>query len=127
MVDLADPAGMVAVVAEELRHCHHIGEVLAQVAAVAEHAIGIGIEPRHQRGAGRSANRVLAVHILKTDTPFGEFIEPGCFALRMTEATQGGVQVVGHQQEHIGLPFPGVGQRAAVKRSEDQRDQEFHG
>ena len=120
VVDLADAAGQVAVVAEQLRHGHHIGQVFAQVTAVAEHAVGVRIEPGHHRCSRGATDWILAVHVLKTNASFRQFIETRCLALRMPETTQGRVQIIRHKQDDVGRAVFGAGQRD----TEDRRQQE---
>jgi hypothetical protein len=65
------------------------------------------------------------VHVFKADPSLGEFVQPRCFTLRMTESTQGCIQIIGHEEKDVWSPLFGAGRRDGNYRRENQRDQEL--
>ena len=94
---------MITVLAEQLGQGDDIGKVFSQFATIPEHTVAVGVEPRHQGGARSPADWILAVHIFETHAGFRQLIQHGCLALGVTKSAQSGVQIVGHQEQDIGL------------------------
>ena len=103
MVNLTDSTHMVTVLSKQLRHCKHVGHVAPECSDVTHRSIGVGIQPGHQRCTGRATHRILTVHIFEPNSAIGQFVQFRCFALRVPEPAQGGVEVVRHQKQNIRL------------------------
>ena len=103
MVNLADSTHVVTVLSKQLRHGKHVGHVAPEGSGVTHRSIGVGIQPGHQRCTGRATHRILTVHIFEPNSAIGQFVQLRCFALRVPEPAQGGVEVVRHQKQDIRL------------------------
>lgn len=64
------------------------------------------------------------MHVLEANSPFREFIEVGSLALGMSEAAQGGVEIIGQEQQNIGFALFSICQ--GKKRKAQEKENSLH-
>jgi hypothetical protein len=117
VVDLANPLDKVAVVLEVLTQRHDLGEGCAKMGVEVVDAGGVGPGPGEDAGAGRGADRLLAVRPEKCDPRPGEAIEVGAVHVLGPIGTKLGAEVIDGDEQHIG-PVPGTRRAGAPRPSQ---------
>jgi hypothetical protein len=102
VIDLPDAGRDVAVVLEQLRQRHGIRPVLAELRDQLVNANRIGSESRQQRCAAWIAQRKLVVGAVEPYAPLRQPIDVRRLDDRVTIRAQVVVEIVGHDQQHIG-------------------------
>jgi hypothetical protein len=103
VIDLADAAGPVAVVAEELREGDDVGQGGAEVFGEVIDAGGVRREAGQQGGAGGAAEGELGVGAVEADAGAGDAVDVRRFDEGMAVATEAGVEVVDGEEEDVAL------------------------
>ena len=75
VIDFSHRAGVIAVILKKLRECNDVRVDVAKVSVVPVNLSCIGPEPRHHRCARRSANCLLAVGAIESNTACCEGID----------------------------------------------------
>ena len=73
----SNPSCKISLIAKHLCHGLNLRKMLPHINRVPVDACLIRIEPRHQRGAARSTKWVLAIRVLKPNSPLSEAINMG--------------------------------------------------
>ena len=102
VVDLPDTRDEVPVPSEHLRQRDDVGDDLAKVGLQVVDARGIGPQAGQQRHPARAAQRKLRVGAVEPDAACGQAIQVGSLDQRMPERAEVVVEIVGHDQEHVG-------------------------
>jgi hypothetical protein len=105
VVDLTDPGGEIAVLAKPLRQGHDFREFFAKrfTIVIADKPGLPGIESSQHGGPAGSATRQLAISAVEADAVRRESIHVRRAGHRVAIASQPGVEVVGEEQDDIGL------------------------
>ena len=101
VVHFAHPPDIVALVEEQLRQGHHLGQALAEVVGEIKDAGRVRPQASKHRGATGAAERKLAVGALKAHAAGGQPIDVGRFHQRMPIAAQVGIHVVNRDEQHV--------------------------
>src|SRR4029434_873948 len=76
VIELADAGHVVAGLLEELRQRYHVGDVLAKLGRVLQHAGLIRPQTRQERRTARIAEWILAVRSVEPHAAAGQLVDP---------------------------------------------------
>ena len=123
VVHLADAGDVVAVAAEHLRQCHHVGQVLAEMVLQVEHPRAVRPQTGQDRRAAWTAQRKLAVGPLEPHAACGQTVDARGLHERVAEAAEVVVHVVHGDEQDVLAPSGAARFSVSWLRLGRQRDE----
>ena len=123
VVELTDAGDGVAVVLEQLRHGHHVGDDLAELFRVIVDAGGVRAQAREEGGPARVAEGVLAVGAVEADAGAGEGVDVRR-QRRTAVGAHAGSAIVGDKQKDV---LPRCREKRQTRKEESGGWGEAHG
>ena len=101
VIQLADAGHVVAGLLKQLRQADGVGDVLAELRRVFEHACLIGSQPGEKARPARVAERELAIRPVEPDAASGQFVDARRFHRFIAITSELVVQIVRDNVEHV--------------------------